>query len=172
MTFFDKEKIEEEMTVGRPVIWSAALRLYNENPVIGAGPGVFFEYSREYMSYMLGSAEDININDPDKPNYHKVDNMNPHNIFLVMLSETGMIGFLIFTSLLIYLFQFYIRKRLFLSTLFLVNVILISAFSNFAPYYKLYLVMAIAFFIASGKDMRVIYNKSLNVRQHEKNTNI
>lgn len=172
VSLFDKEKIEEELTVGRPVIWGASFRLYTEHPVIGAGPGGFFEYSRDYMSQILQSTDGVNINDPDKPNYHKVDNMNPHNIFLVMLSETGIIGFSIFIILLIYLFQSYIRKKLYISALFLANIVLISAFSNFAPYYKLYLVVAIVFYIASGKDMRLIYIKSLNVRKHEKNTDI
>lgn len=172
MSFFDKEKIDEELTVGRPVIWAAAFRLYTENPVIGAGPGVFFEYSRDYMTEILGSPANTNITDPSKPDYHKVDKMNPHNIFLVMLSETGITGFVFFLILLIYLFYIYIRKRSYISILFLFNIILISAFSNFAPYYKLYLVMAIVFLIASGKDMRLIYSKSLNVRQNEKNTDI
>ncbi|HLT24356.1 MAG TPA: hypothetical protein VK004_04460, partial [Ignavibacteria bacterium] len=147
-------------------------RLFTEHPEIGAGPGVFFEYSRDYVSQILSSTDGVNITDPDKPNYHKVDNMNPHNIFLVMLSETGIIGFSIFILLLIYLFQSYIRKKLYISALFLGNIVLISAFSNFAPYYKLYLVVAIVFFIASGKDMRLIYFKSLNVRTNEKNTDI
>lgn len=172
MSFFDKEKIDEELTVGRPVIWSAAFRLYNENPVIGAGPGVFFEYSKDYMTDMLGSSVQLNITDPSKRDYHKVDKVNPHNIFLVMLSETGIIGFSLFLLLLINLFYGYITQKKIISALFLANFILISAFSNFAPYYKLYLVIAIVMFIASGKDMRLIYYKSLNVRQHEKNTDI
>ncbi len=172
VSLFDKEKMEEELTVGRPVIWSSAYRLFTEHPEIGAGPGVFFEYSKDYVSDILSSTDGVNITDPDKPNYHKVDNMNPHNIFLVMLSEIGIFGFSIFILLLIYLLKSYIRKKLYLSALFLGNIVLISAFSNFAPYYKLYLVVAIVFFIASGKDMRLIYFKSLNVRTNEKNTDI
>ncbi|HLT23705.1 MAG TPA: O-antigen ligase family protein, partial [Ignavibacteria bacterium] len=41
VSLFDKEKMEEELTVGRPVIWSSAYRLFTEHPEIGAGPGVF-----------------------------------------------------------------------------------------------------------------------------------
>lgn len=163
------EKIEEEFTVGRPVIWAASFKLYTEHPLIGAGPGVFFEVSKDYMSELIASSENINITDPSKPDFHQVDKMNPHNIFLVMLSETGLFGLVIFLLLLIYLFYNFFKSKQYISVLIIIYIVLISAFSNFAPYYKLYLVIAIVFFIASGMDMRLISKKSLNVRD-EKNS--
>jgi O-antigen ligase len=155
LSYFNKEMIDEEMVVGRPVIWKAAYNVFSENKIIGVGPGVFFELSQKYIRDILKENKDLNIDNPSLPDYHKIDKLNPHNIFLVMLSETGIIGFAVLLGFIIFLFSYFIKQKYLLSALFLTNILIVSALSNFAPYYKFYLVMCIIFIIASKQNMKL-----------------
>jgi hypothetical protein len=44
-SYFDKSRIESEVSYGRPAIWEASFGLFKENMIIGAGSGNFFEVS-------------------------------------------------------------------------------------------------------------------------------
>lgn len=161
-SYFSKEMIDEEMIVGRPVIWQAAINVFNENKFIGVGPGVFFELSQNYIRNILKEKTNLNIDFPYNPDYHKIDKLNPHNIFLVMLSEAGIVGFVAFICFLIFLFRYYIKQKHFLSALFLTNILIVSALSNFAPYYKFYLIICIIFFMASKQNMIMLTHEKIS----------
>ena len=68
---------EEKYTAGRDYLWYEALEMTKENPLFGAGLSGFeaaeFTIRGEVLAY-------------------------PHNIFLEVLCETGMVGFLLFLS--------------------------------------------------------------------------
>lgn len=154
-SLISRDKIEEEITVGRPVIWKAAFIVFSENPFVGVGPGVFFELSQKYIRDILTMNPQINIDYPEKEGYHKIDKLNPHNIFLVMLSETGITGTLAFLILISVLYYFFIKEKKYYSVLFLTNLIVVSSLSNYAPYYKFYLAACIVLYFASWKNMMI-----------------
>jgi len=154
-TLFDKKQNRMEFSTGRFLLWETAFTVFRENPIIGAGPGVFFELSEAYIKRETVGVPDINTSRPNETDYFKIDKKNPHNIFLVMLSETGLTGFAIFLTLLVLLAISFIKRKKFISLLFLINIIIISSVSNFAPYYKFYLVMCIVFLIVSESNMKI-----------------
>lgn len=156
LTFSDEKKIGEEAKFGRLVIWKAAIDLFEENPVIGAGPGNFFEHSQIYMRRVIFRENPhINIDDPDSPDYYTAGKGNPHNLFLVVISETGIAGFMIFISILSIIFIYYKKKRYYMSLLFFLLVLMVSSLSNFAPYYKFYLLTCIILFAVSAQNMKI-----------------
>ncbi len=155
-SFFDKSRFKSEVSYGRLTIWEASFGLFKENMVIGAGPGNFFEVSQQRIrDVLLSQNPNINLDNPFLKSYHKIDRVNPHNIFLVMLSETGLMGFSVFLALIGLLIYIYIKERKYISLLFLLNIIFVSSLSNFAPHYKFYLIICIVYFIASNKDMKI-----------------
>jgi ADP-heptose:LPS heptosyltransferase len=167
LSSFNKEKMEEEYTIGRPVIWNAALKVFSENPVIGKGPGVFFEVSQTYLRGILKENPSLNIDNPDLPSYHKIDKLNPHNIFLVMLAETGLTGFAFFILLVVFLIIIYYKNKIYISLLLFLNILMVSALSNFAPYYKYYLMIVIIFYVTSNQNNKLssLEIKLLNIKK-------
>lgn len=153
---FNPQTIEEEFEVGRPVIWKASIELFKTNPVFGVGLGNFFEVSDIYIRKILEKKPELNINNPELPGYHKIDKYNPHNIFLVMATETGILGLLIFCTLLIVLFLYYKKSKFYISLIFLTDILIVSFLSNYAPYYKIYLIICIVFFVLSLNNMKTI----------------
>jgi len=74
-------------------LWSAALDLFIENPIFGNGPHIFAEYYADY------------INSRAFADWVIVDTRNipwPHNLFLELLSESGILTTLAFICLLGY----------------------------------------------------------------------
>lgn len=74
--------------------WNCALKMFNEKPIYGYGPGTYqFEYSA--------------FQDPDDKTIISTkfgDGGNAHSEYLSALSETGLIGFLIFVLLVFIIF--------------------------------------------------------------------
>lgn len=156
VSFFDKSKIESEVSYGRLAIWEASFELFKKNMIIGAGPGNFFEVSQSLIrETLLRKNPNTNLDNPLLKSYHKIDRVNPHNIFLVMLSETGLAGLSIFLVLIGSFAYTFIKQRKYVPLLFLLDIIFVSSLSNFAPHYKFYLVICIVFFIASNSDMKL-----------------
>lgn len=146
MQMFDKEALNEEATYGRTMIWRGAWLAFNENKIYGVGPGVFFNKSIDYISRTM----DKNLFDTlEKTSY------NPHNIFLVFLSEEGIIGGVVFLSLLIFLAYSFISKKKYLSLIFLVSVLIVSSLSNYAPYFKYYLLICIIIYALDKQNFRL-----------------
>ncbi len=142
-SMLNKSKVQEEFSVGRPVIWEASLNVFKRNAFIGAGAGMFFEKSDKEIKEILEKNGQINISDSLLGGFHKIDKLNPHNIFLVVLSESGLAGFFVFIILIILTSMYLIRIKNYSSLLFFIAVLFVSSFSNFAPYYKFYLIIII-----------------------------
>lgn len=154
LSYFDKEKTGEEFSFGRPVIWNASLNVFKENILIGKGPGGFFEVSDSYIRNILKEKRDLNIDNPEKPDYHQIDKVNPHNIFLVALAETGITGFIFFIFLNAVFIIYLLKSKKHISFLFLIFILFVSSLSNFAPYYKYYLLLCIIFYLLSNQNMK------------------
>jgi O-antigen ligase len=155
---FDKSKIEEEFSVGRPVIWQAAINVHKSNKIIGVGPGIFFEMSDVYIREILKERGDLNIDNPAGDNYHQIDKLNPHNIFLVMLTETGFVGLAMFLILTGYIVMGLIKQRRFTVLWFFLGILFVSSLSNFAPYYKFYFIVCIVVYMVSTTEERLNQN--------------
>jgi len=90
-------------------IWKMSLTIFNENLVAGVGPGNFAEVCGRYnFKQTRGPA-----------NYFKLPN-NTHNDYLQVMTESGIIGFL-----LLLLFLFFIIKRTHSSPFFSLSKILL-----------------------------------------------
>lgn len=149
------EKISEELSVGRPMIWQASLSAFKTSPVIGIGPDCFFSASRSYLIPILSAKEDINIQNPYSENYFEINNVNPHGLFIALLTETGIIGLALFCFACLLLFKYYYKYKLYISFVFLVGWLIISAISSYAPYYTYYLILCIIFFMISSNNMKI-----------------
>lgn len=74
-------------------LWSASVNLFMENPLFGNGPHVFSDYYRNYITTATF------------PSWVVIDYRTipwPHNLFLEILSESGIFCFISFSSLLGY----------------------------------------------------------------------
>ncbi len=166
ITQIDDEKIGNELTFGRPVIWKAAYDVFKDNPVIGAGPGNFFEQSQQrILKVIVSENPGINIYDPNSKYYYQIGKGNPHSIFMVALAETGIIGLLFFLMLVAVWLYLMIKEKRFITLIFFINFVFVSSLSNFAPYYKFYLVMCIIFYTASALNFTIPVKNAVNTRQ-------
>jgi|GEM_PF-2719061 len=153
---FNKSYIEEEMGVGRPLIWRAAIIAFKTKPIIGIGSGVFFKESDYFLSEAKG--EPINVppeRNPFGPDYKQEGGINPHSIFLVMLTEYGIIGLLIFLMLLLLYSRQLIINNQYISLIIFAGLLFVSALSNYAPYYKYYLIICIIIYVLSKNNMLI-----------------
>jgi hypothetical protein len=166
LTFSDTEKVGEEVKFGRFVIWKAAFDVFKDNPVIGAGPGNFFEHSQQRIRQVIFRENPgINIDNPGSKNYYVVGKGNPHNLFLAVLCEEGIVGFLILMTLIAYLLYRFSKGKHYLSVLFMLLILMVSMVSNFAPYYRFYLLICIIFLVISGTNMKISARSADNLRQ-------
>lgn len=81
--------LEHSTLTGRTVIWKAGWEIFRQHPFIGIGSNAF----RVVVSRVL--EEPIKLDDPDSPA------PPAHNTFLSVLVEQGVIGFAIFSALLV-----------------------------------------------------------------------
>ena len=88
---FDKSSSLVEVTSGRNVLWDKALIAYNQNKIHGIGFG----------SFQLYFASKYNI--------QGIDAFLTHNIYIGLLAETGIIGFLIYTFLIFFSLRMIIK---------------------------------------------------------------
>lgn len=147
---------EKEVSFGRIIIWKAAWDVFEENPVLGAGPGNFFELSQVKIREVIFTENPgIDIDNPQSKDYYTVGKGNPHNLFLAVLTEAGILGFIIFISLIVVLLYFFVKTKRWLSLLILGLVLLVSFVSNFAPYYKFYLLICIICYVSSKSNMKI-----------------
>lgn len=161
MQFFDKKQMQEEVSVGRPLIWEADFNAFRTNPVFGVGPDCFFHSSQDYLRQVLISKK-INIDNPSAPNYFEVNSVNPHSLILAVLTEGGIIGFIIFVILILLIFLYYLKKKLYTSMVFFINLLIAAAVSSYAPYYTYFLLISVIFFVISLNNM-CIKDKNSNV---------
>lgn len=159
--FFNKTYIEDEMTTGRPMIWRAAFIAFQTSPVIGIGSAVFFLESRDFLTF---AGEEISghkgpaINSDD---YWKMDRTNPHSIIFTMLAEYGLVGLLLFLCLLVIQYRFMIKNKMYVSLVFISGLLFVSLLSNYAPYYRYYMLICIVLYILNKDNMLVPKKENL-----------
>ncbi|MCM3399456.1 O-antigen ligase family protein [Oceanobacillus profundus] len=79
----------EDITTGRSILYSYSWELFKENPIIGIGWGEFINNSKGLINSDRGS--------------------HPHNIYLQLLTELGLVGFTLFLLPLTYVYYKTVR---------------------------------------------------------------
>jgi O-antigen ligase len=74
----------------RPVLAAVAWNMFRERPWFGCG---FDQYANEHKYFLADRSTDLVL--------EKVRGMAPHNVFLAMLTETGLVGLALFAGLLV-----------------------------------------------------------------------
>lgn len=158
--FFSEHEIKKEIRDGRLVIWSAALIAHKTSPVIGIGSYAFFKQSEVFLALAKNENPPGNI-DPSKldDSYTQVGGVNPHSIFLTMLTEHGYIGLIIFCIFLIYFFREIILKKKIIALTVSSGLLFVSSLSNYAPYYKYYLLLCIILYVTCNNNFRITTGK-------------
>lgn len=77
--------LQDVSSMERVYRWVAALRMFDERPVTGFGPGNFYPY---YMRYTVSDFETYTSDNPERS--------TAHNYFLLVLVEQGVPGLLMF----------------------------------------------------------------------------
>ena len=147
--------------------FSRAIDIFKENPVLGSG---FRSYRK-----VCGSYETLK-----QPNQYGTDqgrrlscSIHPHNYHLEILSETGLIGYLIFLSFIIYIFYLFFKKKtnksFSLSLMFCLILTYIvpfkptgSFFSTSSSFFFWYLISHFLFLIKLNKDYEL---EVLNIKK-------
>ncbi|WP_197060057.1 O-antigen ligase family protein [Sporocytophaga myxococcoides] len=73
--------------------WVAGANMVKEKPIMGSGPGTFYP---EYKKFAIDRFRTYVSNNPEQS--------TTHNNFLLFLTEQGLVGFLLFTTLVIMVF--------------------------------------------------------------------
>lgn len=79
----------------RYALWDAALGMWRDHPVTGVGPKNFTDYRDTYASVGLSSGSDV---DDPSMGFQRQPLLSPHNMYLLVLSEQGLIGALAFVG--------------------------------------------------------------------------
>ena len=107
-----------DITNGRLEIWKRAFEIIKQYPLTGIGYDNFYLAYHEGNYYKIDFIKDENGNQkPIKRYFHIVD--NPHNVYLHVLTATGILGFIPYMILLLITFIICIKKK---------NIVLTSAF--------------------------------------------
>jgi O-antigen ligase len=131
----------------RFIIWKAALKIYERNIIFGVGTGdVQDELVKEYLK--INNKELIE------------KKLNVHNQFIEFMLENGLIGFVLFISLLVTMFYIAISKW---NPLYLIYLFIIVIFFFFES--MLYRLAGIAFFAIFS--FLPLHLNSLNLKNSE-----
>ncbi|NJP53360.1 O-antigen ligase family protein [Streptomyces sp. SBST2-5] len=79
----------DQSVVDRYALWGSALGMWQERPLTGVGLKNFPEYRDEHATLALSSGSDIG---GAGEAYHKQALLSPHSMYLLVLSEQGLIG--------------------------------------------------------------------------------
>lgn len=151
LQIFDKAYKVEEIERGRPLIWKADYIAMQLKPVTGIGSGVFFKLSDTLIAKVQDKITDEQLTKAvNNPGTSPANGFNPHNIFFTMQIEHGIIGSILFLILVFYNFYYLYKSKQYLSFAVAAGLIFVSSLSNYAPYYKYYLLIIIVFFVLSG----------------------
>ena len=91
---------KSESAIERVKVWNKTVQLIAENPIFGVGPG---NWKYQYLKYGVGDIESVA--------FSLVTFQKPHNDFLWILAENGLVGFLLFASILIYILILVVKAR-------------------------------------------------------------
>jgi O-antigen ligase len=92
----------------RYALWSAAIGIWRDHPVLGVGLKDFVEYRDRYAPMSLSAGSDV---DDPRAGYRREPLLSPHNQYLQVLSEQGTVGILAFGGLLAALGFTALRRR-------------------------------------------------------------
>lgn len=107
----ETELTAKMLNESRLSIWKVALKIIKENPVLGVGTGdIQDELNKEYS---LSGSNDLNVS----------NNINAHNQFLEIILENGLIGLLLFISILLVMFSIAWSEQNILYLMFLLIVV-------------------------------------------------
>ncbi|MFG2308564.1 O-antigen ligase family protein [Streptomyces sp. NPDC048566] len=81
----------DQSVLDRYTMWAAATDMWSEHPLTGVGLKGFPEYRDGHASLALSSGSDIA---GAGAAYHKQALLSPHNMYLLVLSEQGLVGLL------------------------------------------------------------------------------
>jgi O-antigen ligase len=81
----------DQSVVDRYTLWSSATGMWRDHPLTGVGLKNFPEYRDGHATLALSSGSDI---EGAGAEYHKQALLSPHNMYLLVLSEQGLIGLL------------------------------------------------------------------------------
>jgi O-antigen ligase len=81
-------------------LWAAAIGMWGDNPIAGVGPRNFALWRDSYAALDLSSFSEIS--DP-VGGYRRVQLESPHNLYLLILSEQGIVGMAAFLTFLLVL---------------------------------------------------------------------
>ena len=97
-------------TNGRLEIWKRAFEIIKQYPLTGIGYDNFYLAYHEGNYYKIDFIKDENGNQkPIKRYFHIVD--NPHNVYLHVLTATGILGFIPYMILLLITLIICIKKK-------------------------------------------------------------
>jgi O-antigen ligase/polysaccharide polymerase Wzy-like membrane protein len=154
--FSDEKKHDEEMELGRPLIWKADYLAMRQKPWIGIGSGVFFKQSDIYIAKVENKISEETYNAVlINPELENKQGINPHNIFFTMQIEYGAVGSILFLIFVLYNIIYLIRSKKLMALAAALGILFVSSLSNYAPYYKYYLLIIIIFFFISDFDLKI-----------------
>jgi O-antigen ligase len=109
--------LEKFMLDTRIPIWKSSMAVIRHNMIIGVGPGdASHELRKEYLREGYTEA------------YY--NNLNAHNQYLEILLGTGLVGFLILASILIFIIYKAIQKRNLLFIMFILTILIFFLFES------------------------------------------
>jgi O-antigen ligase len=152
----DSSKIYFHFKARRIHIWLASIEAFKTSPVIGIGSGVFFKESNKFLETVINKNKATDIRIIDK------GGVNPHSIFLTILAEYGLIGMLIFISIIVWYIYSNLKLKYYYSVIIFCCIMIVSAISGYAPFYKFYLLFMIIFYIASKNNLQLPGNVHQN----------
>ena len=86
----------------REVFWESGSDVLSDYPILGVGPGTFYQYFYSYAPSSLFDFFYLDIWRYGKP--------SPHNLFLYYWSENGILGFILSISLFVLFFYFAVNS--------------------------------------------------------------
>lgn len=94
---------QDEALVGRANQARAGLAMFQENPILGVG---FGNFSANYWDY----ANELGLANAGMRASKQIAR-HPHSLYIEILSETGLVGFITFSIFFYYLFSYLLRAR-------------------------------------------------------------
>jgi O-antigen ligase len=88
-------------------LWDAAISIWSENPVTGVGIRGFVNHRDNHVP--LDTRVSSDVSDPAS-GFRRIELESPHNLFLLVLSEQGLIGLLAYGLLLATMLVFGVRR--------------------------------------------------------------
>jgi O-antigen ligase len=159
----DEKKQDEEMELGRPLIWKADYLAMQQKPWFGIGSGVFFKQSEIYIAKVENKISEEAYNAAlNNPALENKQGINPHNIFFTMQIEYGSAGSILLIIFVLYNISYLYKSKKYIALATALGFLFVSSLSNYAPYYKYYLLLIIIFFSISEFNLIIKEEKYLN----------